>query len=94
MEGEAMEQKGGKHTHGGILIRGATGALWFMRDDDTAPHELKDPELVRRITGFIGKEPEEQQLGFPLSDEAIEALSAAYGPLIGVVHYRALRLPG
>ena len=39
--------------HGGLLIRGADGSLWFMRDDAVAPVRLEDDVATNldRISG-------------------------------------------
>lgn len=87
-----MEQKGGRAEHGGIIIRGATGELWFMRDDFDAPRKVEDPDLLKRLSGFLDRQAEQQQFGFPLPDEIMDGVEAAFGPVIGVVHYQASRL--
>jgi len=43
-----MAQDKGAEEHDGLLIQGADGSLWFMRDDANAPVRVPE-EVVRRI---------------------------------------------
>lgn len=74
-----MAEKSSETEHGGILIRGADGSLWFMRDDADAPVRVSS-ELSEKINSLL--EPETAQLlSFPLNEEAVEALASEFGEL-------------
>jgi hypothetical protein len=89
-----MEQHGGEG-HLGFLLQGATGDLWFMRDDSRGPERV-DKETAERIKGLMGKEYQEKLLSYPLDPAVISLLSAKYGPIQpdGVIHGCATKPPG
>jgi hypothetical protein len=82
MEGSRamVEERGGRERHGGILMHGADGSLWFMRDDDDAPRKLS-AELTKRIHSLLEREPSGEQLSFPAGNEVVEALASEYHDL-------------
>jgi hypothetical protein len=88
-----MKQQGGKG-HLGILLRGATGQLWFMRDDSKGPEKV-DKETAARINDLMGKEYEELLISYPLSNAVIGLLNEKYGPIQphGVIHGCATQPP-
>jgi hypothetical protein len=90
-----MKQKGGGAGHLGILLQGANGSLWFMRDDSNGPARV-EKETAARIKGLLGKEYEDKLLSYPLSSAVIGLLNAAYGPIQpdGVIHGCATKPPG
>ncbi|HET7466924.1 MAG TPA: hypothetical protein VFL29_09660 [Candidatus Dormibacteraeota bacterium] len=74
-----MAKKAGGERHTGVLIRGASGDLWFLRDDHDKPVKLK-PELARKLTPLL-KQHQRQHLAFELPPEVLEALEDVFGPL-------------
>jgi hypothetical protein len=81
--------------HLGILLRGANGSLWFMRDDSNRPEKV-DKETADKINGLMGPEYQEKLISFPLSKAVIALLNAKYGPIQpdGVIHGCATQPPG
>lgn len=79
--------------HTGVLIRGATGELWFLRDDYDAPRKVDNPRVVESVRNFAGKEGE-QVFTFSLPQSVLDALNEAdFGPLFwGVIMLSAPRL--
>jgi hypothetical protein len=90
-----MKQKGGDAGHLGILLQGANGSLWFMRDDSNGPTRVPE-ETADRIKGLLGKEYQDKLLSYPLSSAVIGLLNVAYGPIQpdGVIHGCATKPPG
>jgi hypothetical protein len=90
-----MKQHGGETGHLGFLLRGASGDLWFMRDDSKQPDKV-DKELADRINDLMGKQYEDKVLSYPLSPAVIGLLNTAYGPIQpdGVIHGCATKPPG
>jgi hypothetical protein len=86
-------QQGGSEQYGGILIRGATGQLWFMRADGERPELIEDDELERQLTRFAERQPE-GMLTFPLPDEIRDRLAKNVAGVIpwGVIIWWAHRL--
>ena len=81
-----MAQKGGVEPRGGILMRGAKGRLFFMRDGDEAPKELS-AELENRVRSALKGEPPGELLSFPASEQVRQALETEVGalPFWGVI---------
>jgi hypothetical protein len=90
-----MKQQGGDSGHLGILLRGADGSLWFMRDDSNGPEKV-DEDTAEQINRLMGRKYEEKLVSYPLSDAVIGILNAAYGPIQphGVIHGCATQRPG
>jgi len=88
-----MAQRGGSEQRGGILIRGASGHLFFMRDGDDEPRRLS-AEIAAKITGALGREPSGELLSFPANERVIEALEGEVGelPFWGVIIWGGRRL--
>ena len=88
-----MAEKGGSEQRGGILIRGASGHLFFMRDGDDEPRRLSS-EVEARITGALAREPSGELLSFPANERVIEALEGEVGelPFWGVIIWWGRRL--
>lgn len=86
-----MAQQRGEE-HGGLLIRGADGSLWFMRDDATEPVRLED-DVAKDLDRFLEEGTQAQFSG--LSPEAIEILRKRFAnlPMWGAIIWRATRLP-
>jgi hypothetical protein len=89
-----MKQKGGGAGHLGILLQGANGSLWFMRDDSNGPERVPK-KTAERIKGLLGKGYADKLLSYPLSSAVIAALNVAYGPIQpdGVIHGCATKPP-
>jgi hypothetical protein len=96
-----MAQRGDEQQHGGILIRGADGNLWFWRDDWNEARVV-DGETTARIDAFMGFDPlddlekeTEELLSFPVPDGVTRALGELFEfrprPM-GILHFRAARL--
>ncbi len=76
-----MAKRGTKHR--GILYRGATGDLWFLRDDWDHPRRFNDDRLKALFSTHAEKTPLEDFLGHDLPDDIIALLDKLFGPLIG-----------
>ena len=79
--------------HAGVLISGAGGGVWWLRDDDSAPIEIEDRELAERVQAFaagLGG----QFMTTPLPEALFKQLDAAYGPLspLGIFHCKTHQL--
>ena len=90
-----MSQQGGVRRHRGILFRGATGKLFFIRDDWNEPQEL-DPATKNTIAPLLGTQTKWSNP--PLSRAAINVLDQdpQYGPIVqpdGVIHHCATTGP-
>ena len=86
-----MAKKGGGKRHTGVLIRGASGDLWFMRDDHKRPVKIK-PKLAKTLQSKLKKQ--KQHVTFPLPQDVLDALEDAFGPLWWcLVHFSARQLP-
>ena len=70
-----MAQQRGEQGQGGLLIRGADGSLWLMRDDAAAPVKLEE-DLAEKISGLLEQQPGREFSG--LSPEAQEILSEEF----------------
>ncbi len=66
-------QGGGPPQSGGVLIRGATGHLWFMRRDGDDPVRIDDDDLERRMTEFVERQPQ-GMMSFPIPEDIREML--------------------
>lgn len=89
-----MKQHGGEAGHLGFLLRGASGDLWFMRDDSNGPEKV-DKETADRINDLLGNEYAATVLSYPLNPAVIGLLNATYGPIQphGVIHGCATKPP-
>jgi len=79
--------------HAGVLISGAEGQVWWLRDDDSAPRRIEDEDLAERVKEFaegLG----DQFMTMPLPEELFRELDKAYGPLspLGIFHYKTHQL--
>ncbi len=82
-----------KSVHAGVLISGAEGQVWWLRDDDSAPRRIEDEDLNERVKEFaegLG----DQFMTMPLPEELFRELDAAFGPLspVGIFHYKTHKL--
>jgi hypothetical protein len=71
-----MAQSRGEQGQGGLLIRGADGSLWFMRNDAAAPVKL-EPELAKEVTRLLEKQPPQELSG--LNPAAQKLLGEEFG---------------
>ena len=74
-----MAKKAGGERHTGVLIRGASGDLWFLRDDHKKPVKIK-PTLTKKLKPLL-KQHQGQHLTFELPHEVLEELEEVFGPL-------------
>jgi len=88
-----MAQKGGTEPRGGILMRGASGHLFFLRDGDDEPTRLSE-DIAESISGALEREPPGELLSFPASVQVREALEREVGelPFWGVIIWWGRRL--
>jgi hypothetical protein len=88
-----MAEKGSSEQRGGILMRGASGHLFFMRDGDDEPRRLSDA-VAAELTGALEREPPGELLSFPASERVREALEREVGelPFWGVIIWWGRRL--
>ena len=77
-----MEVEGTPHS--GVLIRGATGHLWFLRDDFDQPQRIEHAELGELVKGYAEEEGREDFVGNELPEDVLEILNDLFGPLIGI----------
>jgi len=71
-----MNAKANKPKHIGVLMRGSTGKLYVLRDDDQAPKPYKQ-KFVRSLRPLLPEPQTEQTIMFPLPPPVMEALEAA-----------------
>jgi len=77
-----MDVKGDQPKHVGVLMRAANGDLWVLRDDDDAPWQIEDQDLVGRLNKLLPEGPDEQLFTFPLPQKVFDELNKAdFGPL-------------
>ncbi len=69
--------------HGGILYRGATGELWFMRDDHQQPTRIKNSALEMLVEGYAKKASPDEFIGSDLPQDILDILNDLFGPLVG-----------
>ena len=75
-----MDYRGDQPQHVGVLIRGANGELWVLRDD-AAPKKV-DPQVARKLEELLPKGEQEAVFTFPVPQEVLGILEAAdFGPL-------------
>jgi hypothetical protein len=75
-----MAKKGTPHS--GILYRGATGDVWFMRDDHAHPTKINHPGLEKLFSAHHTK-PVPEEFGYDLPKDILDILNDLFGPLIG-----------
>ena len=67
--------------HDGIVYKGASGDLWFLRDDWDKPRKIQHAQLKTLISSHM------QQSGQPFADrfpqDILDILNGLFGPLIG-----------
>jgi hypothetical protein len=68
--------------HSGILYRGATGDLWFMRDDHDQATRIKNPALETLVESHL-KKAAPDFVGPDLPEDIMDILNDLFGPLIG-----------
>jgi hypothetical protein len=74
-------EKRGQH---GILYRGASGDLWFLRDDWGHPRRFNDDRVKAAFSAHAEKKPVEDFMGTDLPEDILELLKElGFGPLIG-----------
>jgi hypothetical protein len=69
--------------HNGILYRGATGDLWFLRDDWKHPQKVDHSLLMERFSAHAKKAGPEDFLGSDIPQDILDILNDLFGPLIG-----------
>jgi hypothetical protein len=81
-----MSESGGGVEHKGLLIRGADGGLWFMRDDSNAPEKV-DEAMTNRINNVLQNISQKEGANV-LPQAAIDILRERFGPFgkEGVIH--------
>ena len=73
-----------KHGHNGILYRGASGDLWFLRDDWDHPRRFNDERMHAAFSAHAEAKPLEDFMGNELPKEILELLDElGFGPVIG-----------
>jgi hypothetical protein len=86
-----MAAKGAEPKHHGALIRGATGDLWFLRDDSELPVRVEDMitnrDVWKRLNDLLPKGPEEQLLTVGLPQEVNDILEDIFGPLFWCIGF-------
>lgn len=75
-----MAQEGTPHS--GILYRGATGDLWFMRDDHDHPTRIDDPRLEPLFSAHA-KRAGGDVMGSDVPEDILDLLNDLFGPVIG-----------
>jgi hypothetical protein len=79
-----MDVKRGEPRHYGTLMRGATGELWFFRDDYEAPkrvdEEIRDEEVRNNLNSLLER-LEEQPIRVGLPEDINDILEDIFGPL-------------
>jgi hypothetical protein len=87
-----MAQHRGEQGRGGLLIRGAGGGLWFIRDDATKPVKVR-PAVAKKINSFLERHPQRQISG--LSPDIQKLLSEQFElpDWWGIIVWWATRLP-
>jgi len=75
-----MDAKSNEPKHIGVLMRGSTGKLYVLRDDDEAPKPYNE-EFVRSLMPLLPEQQKEQTVIFPVPPGVLEALEdAGYWP--------------
>jgi len=89
-EAKGMNQPAGTTGHQGVLVRGADGSLWFMRDDWNAPKRL-DQATTDKINQLTANLYQQKQFTYPLPQVVIDVLDGKYPPIQpdGVIHHVA-----
>ena len=84
--------------HAGVLISGATGRVFWIRDDDDTPKEILHEEQEDLLEGAqaFAEGRGNQFMTMPLPEELFQLLDAAFGPLApnGVVHHKTFHMGG
>jgi hypothetical protein len=73
-------EKRGQH---GILYRGASGDLWFLRDDWDHPRRFKDDQVHTAFSAHAEAKPLEDFMGTDLPENIMKILNELFGPLTG-----------
>ena len=91
----------GGEKHGGVLIRGATGDLYFLRDDretpepvirENAPDAEARRELKRRFEAYA--QNHEKWVSHDIDEDILDLLDDIFGPLWGAWWIWGPRLGG
>ena len=69
--------------HNGILYRGATGELWFLRDDHDHPTRVDDLRLKELFSAHVKEAASGDVVGRDLPEDIIDILNDLFGPVIG-----------
>jgi hypothetical protein len=79
--------------HQGVLIQGASGDVYFIRDDYEAPVRVESREVIEKTNAF-SEQMREQFMASPLPEDLFKELDAAFGPLspAGVIHHKTHRM--
>ena len=88
-----MASSRGSDQYGGILIRGATGQLWFMRSDGKKPVPIDDEKLKGQLSRLAEIQPD-GMFTFPLPATIKQGLEKSLGGVVpwGVIIWWAHRL--
>jgi hypothetical protein len=88
-----MASRSGSEQYGAILIRGATGQLWYMRSDGEKPDPIDDEELEGQLSALAQTQPE-GMFTFPLPADVKQRLEKSLGGVVpwGVIIWWAHRL--
>lgn len=78
-----MQPVSGKHD--GVLFRGPTGDLWFLRYEDDQPRKIDNPDLKSKVEAYMQQTNQEvaSELPADIIADLEELLKAFFGPLIG-----------
>lgn len=71
-----MAARAKRTKHIGILMRGSTGELYVLRDDDEAPKPYKKG-FAPRMRPALPKQGKEQTITFPVPQDVLDELEAA-----------------
>lgn len=67
----------------GILYRGATGDLWFLRDDWDHPQRFNDARVQKAFSAHAEAKPLQDFMGHDVPQDILDILNELFGPLIG-----------
>jgi hypothetical protein len=87
-----MAQHRGEEDHDGLLIQGADGSLWFMRDDAKKPVQLEE-ELANSIRHAFGAEHHGELTGLPPKVQELLSTRLKLRVTSGIVFWRTTRPP-
>lgn len=71
-----MDAKSDQPKHIGVLMRGSTGKLYVLRDDDEAPQPYRE-EFIEGLERLLPRQEDEQTITFPVPPGVLKELEAA-----------------